>query len=69
MDLKQLVCMLLSLSKAYVSVTWLSNFFALTPRSARKVLSELERMGVVKRWNNDVYKLDLREAIRLLQLE
>ena len=53
----------LSSNKRYISINYLSRRLAISEKTAGKILSKLERMGLARRYSNRAYEINysLRE--------
>jgi Mn-dependent DtxR family transcriptional regulator len=47
----------LSASRRYVSINYLARRLAISEKTAGKVLSKLERMGMARRYSNKAYEI------------
>ena len=47
----------LSTNRRYVSIAYLSRRLAVSEKTAGKILSKLERMGLAKRYSNKAYEV------------
>ena len=48
----------LSSSRRYVSINYLSRRLAISEKTAGKILSKLERMGLARRYSNRAYEVN-----------
>ena len=66
LDLIRLLKVLINEQLIYVSASTLSSRIGLTLRSSKRVLRELEALGLASRWSKSTYKLDLAKALSLV---
>ena len=58
-DVRKLVSTLITLGYVYITVDQLASILGISTRTAGRILAEMSRRGLAKRWSKRTYKLEL----------